>query len=170
MTLPLHFFTLKNIKQNLVSFLVLFLFLWVTFLPLWGKLDIYPNFFVLIYFHWLLYRPDLITLFHLIGLSLIRDGLLNCWIGVSFLHFLVLYFIIYVQRQFFVHRSFLFVLCAAVGFVTVDSFLSWSFLCYEQGYWVSVQSFAWGALVVFCFYPLSALISFFVQKRYLPTP
>ena len=169
MTLPLQLFTLKNIKQNLISFLVLFLFLWTTFLPLWGSLEVYPNFFALIYFHWLLYRPDLITLPHLIGLSFIRDGLLSGWMGVSLLHFLILYFIVYAQRQFFVYRSFLFVLVAAAGFVAVDSFLSWSFLCYEQGYWVSYESFGWGALIIFCFYPLSASISSFIQKRYLPT-
>ena len=159
---------LKAIKQDVITFVILFLFLWLTFLPLWGKLDIFPNFFALIYFHWLLYRPDLLGLLPLIVLSFIRDGLLGNWIGISLIHFLTLYCMVYRLRQFFVYQSFLFVFFAALGFVAVDSFLSWFLLSYQLGSWISYNSFGGGALLVFCFYPVVTLISTFIQKRYLP--
>lgn len=156
---------LKNIYAYALSFFVLFFFLLTSSAPFWRDMSIYPNLFILMYYHWILYRPDLITLPHILILSLVRDGLFDHLIGVSAIHFFILYFALFSQRHFLLNHSFPIVYVGFLVFAFIDILISWLLSSYENQAWVPIQSFVFGFIPVSFLYPLTNVFSLAIQRR-----
>lgn len=157
---------LRIIQNYALSLGTMFFFLLLSALPLWRILNIFPNFFILIYFHWLLYRSDLITLPHIILISIIRDGVFNHLIGTSLIQFLMIYILIFNQRRLLLTHGFPIVYIAFLITSIVDAAIFWVLLSYENNQWVEPKPLFLGAILLFFLYPLATLLSRYIQRLF----
>lgn len=158
--------SLKIIQNHVLSLGVMFFFLVLSTLPLWRTLNIFPNFFLLIYFHWLLYRSDLVTLPHIILISIIRDGIFNHLMGASLIQFLMIYVLILNQRRLLLTHGFPVVYTAFLITSIVDAAIFWGLLSYENNQWVEPKPLFLGVILLFFLYPLASLLSRYIQRLF----
>lgn len=144
-----------------VLFLGLVLF---SFLPVWGYLGFCPNFFIMVLYLWLIYRPDLIQLPSIVFVSLIQDGLYGYPLGVSLIEILPLFFFTQYFRRLILQKSFGSVFCGYVGYLIIFSLTRWGILSFFKGQWLPIfpllQSVGFSLLV----YPLVCHLSIALQK------
>lgn len=87
-------------------FITIFLSSWLSFLRIPGFFFISPDYGLCVLYFWTLYRPDLIPLSLLLGISILVDIISGGIVGkTAFIWFLV-YGVVLSQRQFLVKASF----------------------------------------------------------------
>ena len=119
----------------------------ISFIPIWTYLGFCPNFFVMVLYLWLIYRPDLIQSPSVVGVSLVQDGLYGYPLGISVLEILPLFLFTRLFRRLILHKSFGSVFCGYVVYLFIFSFTKW----------VILSLFKYKCLPVF---PLLKLIGF----------
>lgn len=155
----------KPAARFIFSLFVLLFFTWLSLFPIWQQLDIFPHFFILIYFNWLLYRPDLVGISHVICIGLIQDGLYNHPLGFSLLHLLILFTLLIKGRRLLLGCGFFVIYATFIGFSFIDVLLSWGMLSIYHGISIDIIPFLKGCVLVVLLYPLMSVASLALQKK-----
>src|SRR5476649_2839536 len=85
-------------KVRLLAFAFLLTVVCMTVLPLWQKIGIQPTLFLIILYHWTLYRSDLMPIEQLVLISLLQDGMYAYPLGFSALRILIDYALLLTQK------------------------------------------------------------------------
>lgn len=152
-----------NIKPTVVSCLLVGLSL-ISFIPIWTHLGFCPNFFVMVLYLWLIYRPDLIQFWGLMVVGLSQDGLYGYPLGVSILGILQLIFFAKIFRKLILQKSFGFVFCGYIAYLLVYSITQWGILSFFKQEWLPVfpiLNFIGFSILT---YPVVCQISLSLQK------
>ncbi len=157
------FLSTKNIKPTVISCLLVALSL-ISFLPIWTHLGFSPNFFVMVLYLWLIYRPDLIQFWGLMMVGLIQDGLYGYPLGISILGILQLIFFAKIFRKLILRKSFGFVFCGYIAYLLVYSITKWAVLSIFKQEWLPVLPILNFIGFSILTYPVVCQISLSLQK------
>lgn len=156
---------IKNINFKFLVAPVLFIgLILISFIPIWTVLGFCPNFFVMMLYLWLIYRPDLIQFRSLLIVSLMQDGLYSYPLGISILEIMPLFLFAQIFRRLILQKTFGFVFCGYVAYLFVFSLAKWVILsCFKQEWLPGLPLFH---LMVFSVlvYPLVCQLSLGLQK------
>lgn len=156
---------LDTINIKLIVVLCLFIGLsLISFIPLWTHLGFCPNFFVMVLYLWLIYRPDLIQFWGLMVVGLIQDGLYGYPLGVSILEILQLVFFAKIFRKLILQKSFGFVFGGYIAYLLVYSFAEWGILSSFKQEWLPIRPILNFIGFSILTYPVVCQISLFLQK------
>ncbi len=150
-------------KVRLLAFAFLILVVCLTVMPLWQKIGIQPTLFLIILYHWTLYRPDLMPIEQLVLISLIQDGIYAYPLGFSALRLLIGYTLLTTQRRILSHQRFLWVWGGFGVFTLIDGFIYATLLSCVKHEWVGILPLIPGFAMTIGFYPLTI----WVMNRYL---
>lgn len=125
---------------------------------LWVDLEAAPNFFLLILFNALLYRPDTLPLPSLLLLCLLKDCLMGGWMGISFLQTAFLRYLLLTQLRLFSTGSFFLEYLGFMGFSLIDAGLNWGWTSFFCGQMLSLTPYIKGWGFVILLYPITTLI------------
>ncbi len=153
----------KHIKPTVVSCLLVGLSL-ISFIPVWTHLGFCPNFFVMVLYLWLIYRPDLIQFGGLMVVGLIQDGLYGYPLGLSIFGILQLIFFAKIFRKLILQKSFGFVFCGYIAYLLVYSITNWGILSFLKQEWLPVLPILNFIGFSILTYPVVCQISLFLQK------
>lgn len=150
-------------KVRLLAFVFLVTVVCLTILPLWQKIGIQPTLFLIILYHWTLYRSDLMPVEQLILISLIQDGIYAYPLGFSALRLLMDYTLLMTQRRILSHQRFLWVWGGFGTFVLVDALIYATLLSCVKHEWVGILPLMPGLAMTIGLYPLTI----WVMNRYV---
>lgn len=156
-------------KVRLLVFTFLLIVVCLTILPLWQKIGIQPTLFLIIFYHWILYRPDLIPLEQLILISLIQDGIYAYPLGFSALRLLIDYTLLTTQRRILSHQRFLWVWGGFGIFIFVDGLIYTALLSCVKHEWIGIYPLIPGFAMTIGLYPLTIWTMNRYVVRKLPT-
>lgn len=126
-----------NIKA-LIVFCLFMTLVFLSFIPGWSRLGFCPNFFIMMLYLWLVYRPDLIQLPGLVITGLIQDGLYGYPLGMSILEIMLLFLFAQFLRRFVLERSFGFIFAGYVAYLFTYSSIKWFILSCFKHEWLSL--------------------------------
>ncbi|MCE3230174.1 MAG: hypothetical protein K0R76_369 [Alphaproteobacteria bacterium] len=153
-------------RRRFLVFIFLTGIVCLTLLPLWQNIGIQPTLFLIILYHWSLYRPDLLTVEQLVLISLIQDGLYAYPLGFSALRLLISYALLATQKRILNHQGFLWVWGGFSIFVLVDALIYAMLLSCVKSEWTGIFPLIPGMLMTTGIYPLAVwAMNRFVMKR-----
>ena len=153
-------------KRRFLVFLFLISIIFLTILPMWNKIGVQPTLLLIIFYHWSIYRSDLLPLEQLVLLSLILDGLYAYPLGFSALRLLIDYTILITQRRILGHQRFHWVWVGFAVFVMVDAIVFGVLLSIVRHEWLSIFSLIPSMIFTICLYPLIVwFMNRFIMKR-----
>lgn len=153
-------------KVRLLAFAVLVTIVCLTVLSLWQKIGIQPILFLIILYHWTLYRSDLMPIEQLILISLIQDGIYAYPLGFSALRLLIDYTLLTTQRRILAHQRFLWVWGGFGIFIFVDGLIYTTLLSCVKHEWVGILPLIPGFAMTMGLYPLTIwIMNRYVMKR-----
>lgn len=132
-------------------------------LPIWRELKVYPNFFLILLYHWGLYRPDLLTVRKVFLFGLIRDGVFFLPLGLSSCIWVGLYGLIGLLRGRSINPNFA---ISWLGFSLIalaDGLLFWVGTSWMRGDWPPVTQGLPSLVLTILLYPIAVTISFSLQ-------
>lgn len=152
-----------NFKFLVVPVLFIGLIL-VSFIPIWTDLGFCPNFYVMMLYLWLIYRPDIIQVRGLVIVSLVQDGLYGYPLGISIVEMMPLFLFAKMFRRLILQKSFGFVFCGYVAYLFVFSLVKWLVLSTFKQEWLPALPIF--NLIIFSVlvYPMVCHISLVLQK------
>jgi rod shape-determining protein MreD len=155
-------------KVRLLAFTFLIIIVCLTVLPLWQKIGIQPALFLIILYHWTLYRSDLMPIEQLVLISLIQDGIYAYPLGFSALRLLIGYTLLTTQRRILSHQRFLWVWGGFGVFTLIDGLIYATLLSCVKHEWVGISPLIPGFAMTIGLYPLTIwAMNRFVMKRLL---
>jgi cell shape-determining protein MreD len=110
----------------------------LSFIPGWSSLGFCPDFFVMMLYLWLVYRPDLIQFPGLVIIGLIQDGLYGYPLGISIFEIMLLFLSTQFLRRFILQRSFGFIFAGYVAYLFTYSSIKWFILSCFKHEWLSL--------------------------------
>jgi hypothetical protein len=150
-------------KIRLTAFIFLITVVCLTVLPLWQKIGIQPTLFLIILYHWTLYRSDLMSTEQLVLISLIQDGIYAYPLGFSALRLLMGYTLLTTQRRILSHQRFLWVWGGFGVFVLIDGLIYTTLLSCVKHEWVGILPLIPSFAMMMGLYPLTT----WVMNRYI---
>lgn len=152
-----------EITPFLVTISCLIFVLLMSALPIWGEIKLYPNFFLILLYHWGLYRPDLLSVRKVFLFGLVRDGIFFLPLGLSSCIWISLYGFIWLLRGKSINLSFG---ISWLGFALIaltDSLSFWIGTSWISGEWPSFSQGLPSLILTILLYPLAIIISFSLQ-------
>lgn len=150
-------FLWRSCKHQCLVFVFFISFIVLTILPLWHQVGAQPVLWLIILYHWGLYRQDLLRIEQLILISLIQDGLYAYPLGFSALRLLIDYALLTTQGRIISQQTFLWVWGGFGLFVFLDSFIYTGLLSCVKSQWIGTWSLIPGLIMTIGFYPLIVL-------------
>lgn len=157
-------FIKANLKAGVVLCLLLALVLF-SFVPVWSNLGFCPNFFIIILYRLLIYRPDLIRLYGLAIAGLFQDALYGYPLGVSILEIMALYLFAQALKHFILEKSFGFIFAGYIAYLLIYSNMKWFILSCFKGEWLSYMPVVKFMVFSLLAYPLVCSLSLKIQRR-----
>jgi rod shape-determining protein MreD len=153
-------------KIRLTAFVFLIALVCLTVLPLWQKIGIQPALFLIILYHWTLYRSDLVPIEQLVLISLIQDGIYAYPLGFSALRLLIGYTLLTTQRRILSHQRFLWVWGGFGVFTLIDGLIYATLLSCVKHEWVGILPLIPSFTMTIGLYPLTIwVMNRYVMKR-----
>jgi len=153
-------------KRRFIGFSLLFIMLCATVLPVWQNIGIQPTLFLIILYHWSIYRQDLLPAEQLVLMSLILDGVYAYPLGFSAIRLLIGYSLLMTQRRIICHQRFHWVWSGFGIFVAMDTLLFAILLSCVKHEWIGILSLIPGMMLTIGLYPLVVWgLNRFVMKR-----
>jgi cell shape-determining protein MreD len=153
-------------KVRLITFTFLITIVCLTVMPLWQKIGIQPILFLIILYHWTLYRSDLMPIEQLVLISLIQDGIYAYPLGFSALRLLIGYTLLTTQRRILSHQRFLWVWGGFGIFTLIDGLIYAALLSCVKHEWVGILPLTPGFAMTVGLYPLTIwIMNRYVIKR-----
>ena len=153
-------------KRRFLVFIFLMAVVCLTMLPLWQLIGIQPTLFLIIVYHWSLYRSDLLPIEQLVLISLIQDGIYAYPLGFSTLRLLISYTLLMTQKRILNHQRFLWVWGGFSVFVALDALIYATLLSWVKYEWTGIGVLIPGVLMTIGLYPLTVwVMNRFIMKR-----
>lgn len=153
-------------KRRLLSFIFLIVAVCLTILPLWQKIGIQPTLWLIILYHWSIYRSDLLSIDQLVLVSLIQDGIYAYPLGFSALRLLMCYALLITQKRILSHQRFPWVWGGFGIFALLDGLIYTTLFSCIKHEWAGLLPLVPGMLMTLALYPLAVWgINQVIMKR-----
>ncbi len=97
----------------------------ISVLPFWGRWGFCPNLFFVIFYLWLLYRPDLMTHRQIVLQAVLKDCLFLTPLGANLVINLVLYGTIFGLKRWLLSQPFVMIYAIFMVLAALDQWLYW---------------------------------------------
>jgi hypothetical protein len=144
----------KTWMRRFIAFLFLLAAVCLTVLPLWQNMGVQPALFLIILYHWSVYRSDLLSVEQLVLISLIQDGVYAYPLGFSALRILICYALLITQKRILSHQRFLWVWGGFSVFALFDILVYAILLSCVKHEWTGFLPLMPGMLMTIGLYPL----------------
>jgi len=156
----------NRILDKIASFAFLFTVLIVTYLPHWQNLPIRPQLLSVCFYHWTLYRPDLLPAGLMFVLGCLQDALQGYPLGISSLKWMILYGLLLLNKHHFIDQPFRAIWGGFVLWSLADSLLTWGLFSYLKGKWLSYGLILPEVVLTIALYPLWVFCLIRVQHKF----
>jgi cell shape-determining protein MreD len=134
-------------------------------LPVWGWLGFCPNFFLIIFYLWMLYRPDLMTHRQVVMQALLKDILFMAPLGTHLILSLLIYALIFGVKRWLVSQPFMTIYGFFIVLCGLDQYSYWGLQRIFLPVPFPVKHFLLSLTVTGLIYPLFSLLSLRWQQK-----